>query len=250
MAHKQEVVFKAIRCLKLRRIIGVGFLLSFALLFGGCQSFGVGKAKSSTKDEITTTPVEKKKAKLLKAIDRKFENPQAHFELGQLYQADGLWSQAKHEYNVAFSFDPAHLPTQAAMVKVLIESGDTTKSGIYADIYMNQVASSAAESLKLGLAFQGQALDEYALGCYRQALHLAPTSAKINRQIGYYYLSKGNRELAKPYLSRSFQLDPLQPEVAGELGRLGVAVAIPRKIQKDTRKLDKIVEQSDKKVKP
>jgi hypothetical protein len=29
-----------------------------------------------------------------------------------------------------------------------------------------------------------------------------------------------------------------------------VAVAIPRKTQKDTRKLDKIVEQSDKKVKP
>ncbi len=79
---------------------------------------------------------------------------------------------------------------------------------------------------------------------------MAPNSAKINRQIGYYYLSRGDRELAKSYLSRSFQLDPLQSEVAGELGRLGVAVAIPRKTQKDTTKLDKIVEQSDKEAKP
>ncbi len=250
MAYKQEVVFKATGCLKLRRIIGVGLLLSFALLFGGCQYFRIGRAKSPAIEEVARTPAEKKKAKLLKAVDRKFENPKAHFELGQLYQADGLWSQAEHEYNVTLSFDPVHREAQAAMVKVLNDGGDTAKSQIYADIYMNQVASSAAESLRLGLAFQGQGLDEYALGCYRQALNLAPTSAKVNRQIGYYYLSKGDREQAKSYLSRSFQLDPLQPEVAGELGRLGVAVAIPRRIQKDTSRLDKIVEQSDKKPSP
>jgi tetratricopeptide (TPR) repeat protein len=250
MSHKQQVVFKAIRCLKLRRIIVVDFLLSFALLVGGCQSFGMGKAKSSTKDEITMTPTEEKKAKLLKAIDRKFENPQAHFELGQLYQADGMWSQAEHEYNVALSFDPVHRKAQAARVKVLLAIGDTVKSELLADEYMGQASVSPAESLKLGLAFQAQKLDDYALACYQQALHLAPTSAKINRQIGYYYLSRGDRELAKSYLSRSFQLDPLQSEVAGELGRLGVAVAIPRKTQKDTTKLDKIVEQSDKEVKP
>jgi tetratricopeptide (TPR) repeat protein len=243
MAHKQEVVFKAIRYSKLRRIIGAGLLLSFALLLGGC-------GKSSTKDEVTMTPTDEKKAKLLKAIDRKFENPQAHFELGQLYQADGMWSQAEHEYNVALSFDPILREAQAARVKVLLAIGDTVKSELLADEYMGQASVSPEESLKLGLAFQGQAMDEYALACYRQALNLAPTSAKINRQIGYYYLSKGDRDMAKSYLSRSFQIDPLQPEVAGELGRLGVAVAIPRKTQKNTRKLDKIVEQSDKKVKP
>ena len=100
----------------------------------------------------------------------------------------------------------------------------------------------------MGLAFQKEGLDEYALGCYQQALHLAPSSAKINRQIGYYYLSKGDKERAIDYLSRSFQLDPAQPEVAGQLGRLGGAVRIPRKTQKNTKKLAKIVEQSDKRV--
>ena len=74
---------------------------------------------------------------------------------------------------------------------------------------------------------------------------MAPNSDKINRQIGYYYLSKGNTAQAQDYLTRSFQLNPNQPDVAGELGRLGIAVQIPRKTQQDTKKLDKIVDQSD-----
>lgn len=225
-------------------------LLIYALLSGGCDSVrgflgGSGAGRASRIDEVTRTLADEKKAKLLKQIDRKFESPEAHFELGKLYQGDGLWTRAEHEYNIALSFDPAHRRAQAAMVKVLIDSGNTDKAELYADIYMNQVASSASGSLRLALAFQKEELDEYALGCYWQALHLAPNSAKINRQIGYYYLSKNEKGQAREYLGRSFQLDPTQPEVGGQLGRLGVAIKVPRKPPGDTRKLDKIVERSD-----
>jgi Tfp pilus assembly protein PilF len=248
MLHKWEVYFETMRCLKLRRIIVAASVLFFVWLFGGCESNG--KKAGQIKGEVAKTAAEEKKAKLLKEIDRKFENPQAHFELGRLYQADALWSQAEHEYSVTLSFEPAHLKAQAALVKVLIEGGDTAKARIYADIYTTHVATFANESLKLGLAFQEQGLDEYAFSCYQQALQLAPNSAKINRQIGYYYLTKGAREEAKSYLSRSFQLDPFQPEVAGELGRLGVVVTVPRKTVKDTRQLDKVVEEADKEHNP
>lgn len=222
---------------KLKIQVGL-VLLVCALLLGGCES---GETK-----EVEGTPAEKEKARLLKRIDRKFENPQAHFELGQLYQADGLWTQAEYQYNVTLSFDPVHREAQAAMVKVLADSGDAAKSALSADIYMNQTSGSAAGSLRLGLAFQNQGLDDYALACYRQALHLAPNSAKVNRQIGYYYLSRNDKFRAQDYLRRSFQLNPKQPEVAGELGRLGVGVKIPRKTEKSTSGLDKIVEESDR----
>ncbi len=222
--------------------VGLAFLIC-ALLFGGCNS---GKAKAPQVDEVKRTPAEEKKGKLLRRVDRKFENPETHFELGQLYQADGLWSQAEHQYNITLNFDPTHREAQAARVKVLLESGDTARAELLADEYMGQASVSAAGSLRLALAFQKQALDEYALACYRQALRLAPNSAKINRQIGYYYLSKNDKVRAQDYLTRSFQLNPNQPEVAGELGRLGTAVKIPRKTKKSTKKLDKIVEESDK----
>lgn len=222
-----------------QKSIGLAFLVCI-LLLGGCG----GKAKAPK--EIERTAAEKKKAKMLKAIERKFEDVDAHFKLGQLYQADGLWSQAENQYSVALSFDPAHRQAQAARVKVLLGVGDAAKAKLLADEYRERASISAAGSLQLALAFQEQGLDEYALACYQQALRMAPNSAKINRQIGYYYLSKGNKDVAREYLSRSFQLNPNQPEVAGELGRLGVAVKIPRKTEKSTKKLDKMVEKSDK----
>jgi Tfp pilus assembly protein PilF len=207
------------------------------LLLGGCNS--------SQKTTTTTSPVAGKakptaadvrKASLLKELDRKFENPDAHFELGELYQAEGQWPKAEYHYNIALSFAPAHRPAQAAIVKVLKDSGKTAKSKVAADLYISQVSGSAEESLKLGIAFAQQQLDDYSLVCYQQALNLEPNSAKANKQLGYYYLSKKDLTRAKEYLTRSFQLDPVQPDVAGELGRLGITVRIPRKTETQTSK--------------
>jgi len=113
------------------------------------------------------------------------------------------------------------------MVKVLANSGDTAKAEQYAKAYMNQASNSAMASLQLAEAFDKQGLDEYALACYKQALRLAPDSPEVNKQVGYYYLNNDDKTRAKDYLSRSFQLNPNQPDVAGELGRLGVVVKIP-----------------------
>ena len=55
---------------------------------------------------------------------------------------------------------------------------------------MNQAAGSATQSLRLGMAFQKQQLDGYALDSYQQALSLAPDSAEVNKQMGFYYLIK------------------------------------------------------------
>ena len=161
-----------------------------------------------------------------------------------------MWTQAEYEYNPALGFDPAYRPAQAAMVKVLLESDNHPRAEIYSDIYLNQVSNSAAESLKLGLAFQRQALDEHALTCYRQALGLAPNSAKVNRQVGYYYLSRNEKDVAKSYLKRSFDLNRNQADVAGELGRLGVAVRIPLKTTENVKKLDRIIDRADKQNAP
>jgi len=204
---------------------------AFLLALIGCES---QQAKNARAEKMRKLPVEARKVNLQESLDSKFENPQAHYELAQLYHAEGLWAKAEYHYNIALSFDPANAEAQAAMVKLFIDSGDMTKSKNYADIYVNMVGGSAVQSLRLAMAFQKEQLDEYALACYQQALELAPTSARINKQMGYYYLSKNDNDRAKEYLVRSFQLDPRQPEVAGELGRLGVEVRIPRKTAETT----------------
>lgn len=184
------------------------------------------------------SPTELRKAKLLKQLDLKFENPDVHFELGQLYQAEGQWAKAEYHYNVALEFDPAHKPAQAAMVKGLIKSGNTAKAEQYAKTYINLASSSATASLQLADSFDKQGLDEYAIASYQQALRLAPDSSEVHKQVGYYYLRKGDKAKAKDYLSRSFQINPNQPDVSGELGRLGIVVKIPREVEKNPVKAE------------
>ena len=215
-------------------------LLLCTTLFVGCKS-----QEAAGTGEVRTVPAEQRKADLLKTLDRKFENPQAHYELGQIYQSERQWLKAEYHYNTALSFDPALSEAQAATVKVILESGDTAKSKTYADIYMSKAAVSASGSFRLGLAFQKQLLDEYAFDCYMQALHLDPTSAKVHKQLGYYYLGKNDKVRAEEHFKRSFNLDPVQPEVAGELGRLGVEVRIPRKVERRQRKVDKTAEEKE-----
>lgn len=217
------------------------FVFIFALLFLCCTLSLIGcnsqPTTAATVDQARNIPPAAKKADLLNQLERKFENPQAHFELAQLYQAEGLLQKAEYHYNVALSFDPAHAQAQAAMVQLFFESGDPAKGKNYADIYVNQAAGSAVQSLRLAMAFQKEGLDEYTVACYQQALNLAPNSARVHKQMGYYYLSKNDKVKGKEYLVRSFQLDPNQPEVAGQLGRLGVEVRIPQKTETSGRQL-------------
>ncbi|HIJ72075.1 MAG TPA: hypothetical protein HPP87_12055 [Planctomycetes bacterium] len=208
------------------------------VLAGGCR-----KEVQRQDEKVAAVDTWEKKTDLLNQIEDKYENPEAHYQLGKLYQADGLWDKAEWHYNVALGFDPIHRQAQAAIVKLLAESGNKARSELSAEIYMNQAGTSAQASLRLGRAFQKELLDDYALACYRQAMDLAPNSAAIHRQIGYYYLSKGDKVRAEEYLRRSFQLDPYQAEVAGVLGRLGVVVQIPRETEKNTGALDKILNQ-------
>jgi tetratricopeptide (TPR) repeat protein len=183
--------------------------------------------KAAEAERARKLPADVRKANIQNSLDQKFENPVAHYELARIYHAEGNWAKAEYHYNIALSFDPANADAQVSMVKLFLDSGDTAKSKNYANTYVNQAGNSDIESLRLAMAFDKQQLDEYALTCYQQALNLSPDSAKINKQMAYYYLGKGDKDRAKEYLVRSFQLDPTQPEVAGELGKLGVEVKIP-----------------------
>ena len=76
---------------------GTGFvglvLLICVFLFTGCKSTAGDVRASKPKDAVRVS-IEQKKTVLLKRLERKFEDPDAQFELGQFYHADGLWSQA------------------------------------------------------------------------------------------------------------------------------------------------------------
>jgi len=215
-----------------REVLVAAGLLVCVLLLVGCNSQG---AKSS-KGDIGVAPSTDKKTRLLYELDRKFENPDVHFELGQLYRGEGLWTQAQYHYETALRFDPANMAAQAALVRVLTDSGQKAEANALARRYIEQVGGLWKETLKLGNAFRKEQVDDYVLVCYQQALRLSPESAEVHREMGYYYLSKNDKDAAKEHFKESFRLDPRQADVAGELGRLGVAVRVPREAQKEAEK--------------
>jgi len=218
-------------------------ITSLFIFTTGCDFFGMFK-KDNADEPLITDDLQKQK--LLKRLDKKYDDAEAHYQLGKLYLADGLWTKAEMEFNLAVNFDPSLWKAEAAKVKAIMQSGNSQRAKLSAENAMNRASVSAEASLLLGRAFQKELMDDYALACYQQALRLAPNSAALNKQIGYYYLAKGDKVRAEEYLKRSFQLNPYQPEVAGELGRLGIIVQIPRKQQKNTSTLDKLLNRKDK----
>ena len=204
----------------------------FFAVFSFFVSILTGCVSSNNTGSVDAPPVSPdiRKAELLNAInnENKFNDPDAHYELGQIYHSEGQWSNAEWYYERAISFDPVYWPAKAAMVKLFIDNKEPAKAKTHADIYMNEVSNSADQSLKLASAFQNKGLNEYALAAYQQAMSIEPGSAKVHKQIGYYYLSRNDKVKAEEHFVLSYRFDSNQPEVARELGRLGVEIRIPQ----------------------
>lgn len=199
--------------------------LVLALVLVGCES--TPKASDAANEETVARVGHK--AQLLEQIDRKYESPEAHYQLGKLSYNEGQLDKADFEYRVALGFNPVHYRAQAGVVKVAADQKQTERAQIIAELYISQAAVSAPASLRLGKAFQSEGLGEYALSCYYQASGLTPKDAEPYRLLGYYYLENGDKVRAEENFRRSFQLDSYQTDVSGELGRMGVIVGLPRK---------------------
>ena len=192
------------------------------LVLAGCESTPTTPANEEAVAEYGA------KAQLLEQIDQKYENPEAHYQLGKLAYVEGQLDKADFEYRVALGFNPVHYRAQAGVVKVATDQKQTERAQIIAELYISQTAVSAPGSLRLGKAFQNEGLGAYAISCYYQATSLTPKSPEPYKLLGYYYLGEDDQVRAEENLRRSFELDPYQTDVAGELGRMGVIIGLPR----------------------
>ena len=219
MTGRQRITKPVARNVLLHALVGIAL---FAIW--GC---GDGVRTGRPVDPIPTVPSDQTEAQLLAELDKKFENPQVHYDLARLYHRSQNWNNAEYHYRTALGFQPGNKAAQAGWVKMYLDRGQTAQAEQFANRYIRDAATAVNETLLLGWEFEQLGLDAYALRCFRQALDTAPDSFEANRQIGFYYLGKGDQAQAKQYLMRSFELNPRQPDVAGALGRLGVVVQSP-----------------------
>lgn len=204
------------------RIVTV-FVLLLALALAGCDS----SEKSSPADQAAMA-AQTEKEQLLDRIDRLYENPEAHYKLGKIYYNEGALDKADFEYRVAVGFDPVHYRAQAGIVRVAVDQKNPQSARTIAELYISQTSVSAEKSLLLGKAFENENLGEYATSCYYQAIGLDPEMSEPYKLLGLRFLKAGDKVRAEENLRRSFELNPYQPDVSGELGRLGVPVQTPQ----------------------
>jgi len=207
---------------KKREALLAAVLLVFITAIVGCSGEQAGGLQSDTLAGAA------ERVELHAKLQQHFESPDVHFELAQSYRKYGLWRQAKYHYESALRFDPINRGAQAAVVKILLDRGQQSQAAACAKQYIKQAEYSLQETMKLGRAFEQEGAGEYAFACYQQAVKLSPESPEGHKALGWYYLSKNNDDMAKECLKQSYRLDPSQAEVAGELGRLGVIVTLPR----------------------
>ncbi len=204
------------------RIKLIGSVVVLAFLVVGC-----GESEVSQIPPAEIMSAQQRTEILRRQIDEKYESPQAHYELGRIYHASGLWRKAEEEYRVAVGFDPVLWDAEASLVKVFLDRGDEAGSKEVAAAAIDRATLSAGMLLGLAEAFEKEYLDNYALKCHSEALALAPDSPDVYKRIGFFYVTQRDHSRAETNLRRSFELDPYQPDVAGELGRLGVIVEVP-----------------------
>ncbi len=209
---------------------GSVLLLLLVCIFAGLFVFACGGCSNPSVIPHSTGSIPDKETYLLNRLDQKFENSEVHCELGRFYLSEGRWDKANYHLNVALGFDPSHRDCQAAFISMLEKQGKSSEAALYVGRYQGQLFSSPTQLVKLGKAFADEGLDVYALSTFQKALQIDPDDAAANKHLGLYYLSRHKADQAKQYLSRSFDLNPNQPDVAGELGLMGVIVQTPRSV--------------------
>ena len=157
-------------------------------------------------------------------LNMNYANPNAHCELGKYYLAKGMWARAEFHLEAALNCDPGHRNSQAAYIKLFHKKGDLIKAQQYFSKYQRQLISSPDEMVKFAKVLGEEGLDQFALNCFNQALLLNPDSSDANKYLGYFYLYRNNNKLAKRYFTKSFKLNANQPDIAGELGKMGVVI--------------------------
>jgi tetratricopeptide (TPR) repeat protein len=204
------------------KFIFITMLCVAGLLAAGCPATSPRPVEGDARKTVKLAPVENEGV-LLGAIEKDFSNADLHFRLARVYHQKGQVASAEFEYERALVFDPLHFDSQAALVKLWMDAGNSAKAEGEIDRYIDR-AGNAKDLIGLGTAFHRQGLLDPAKRCYDLAIQREPNNAAAYKQLGLYYLSKNDKTNAGQMFAKSFELNPYQSDVAMELGRLGVTV--------------------------
>ena len=214
------------------------FLLPVALLLGGCNVYYAEQATKKGRAALRLGDEAKEHGDYQEADDN-YRRAQLEFEsavdldpgftnryynLGRSSQALKQYERALEEYRRALEYYPGHGEARKGRIDCLVQMNAPQRQ-------IDDEVDSAVNTLHVrehGRIYLAQAAAYYRVGraadippVLGRALAAAPADAHVHALAGRLYRALGDVSSAKRCFITAYQLDPDEPDVAGELGRLG-----------------------------
>ena len=135
------------------------------------------------------------------------ENAEAHAELGQSYNALGMYAEAEQEYVRAIELAPKDSDFHGRLCVDYSEWGRFDKA---IDCYKEAIKKDPNHVyyLSLGDAYQNQGKLDEAIAAYQKSLEKKPTFTFALYQLAYAYMKKGDAQSAIEPLQKMLAVEP------------------------------------------
>jgi len=206
------------------------FVLIFAIIgLGGCAPSVFDGVRLNRKAQVYISHGQYSHAEKLlqESLNADYENSASHYWLGQCFEARQEMEKAIYEYRLAVRFNPAMNLAQMTLIMALEDVGKHAESLEAASVYLSHKKGAARDCINLAEIFSKHGLPAHTILAYEQAQKVEPNNAKPSMALAEYCFLLNNKDRAIKALIKAFEIDPVYPGLAKQLGELGLRVTIP-----------------------
>ncbi|HUW81305.1 MAG TPA: tetratricopeptide repeat protein [Phycisphaerae bacterium] len=216
------------------RLVAI-FVVLVSISVSGCTTHTVGELNRMGLDEYRKVRYSEAKAYFEQAWKMDRERPVTLYNLGRCAMAMGqqrfrqgrfaaslrYLDEAIHWFDSAIESFPGYTDAQIAHVQALDLQGKYRKALQAAEWADTYVGPGAKQKLVLAGHYERIGDLDEALLCYRQAAAIESDNSYVRAELGRFYARQGLTSQARAEFQRAQELRPTDPDVAGDLARLG-----------------------------
>lgn len=170
------------------------------------------------------------------ALEKDQKYPDAHYNLGRVYKAQGFIKEALVEFQIALKLNPNYVAAKRELnaIKASLENDVRAQLKIKGKENFNQTQFEpipAAEAEKKARQLLNQGRADEAIRYFEQALRQKEDDAGLNKMIGYLYFRQNRYSNSLERYSKAMQLSPADPEVPYAIGLIHMKTSMPEKAE-------------------
>lgn len=176
-----------------------------------------------------------------KALEVDERYPDAHYNLGRVYQAQGFIKEALVEYQIALKLKPDYIAARRAYdsLKASLEDDVRQQLKIKGKDNIDKTVFKplpAEQAEKKGRELLSQNRPQEAIRYFEQAVRQRPDNLGLNKILGYLYFRQNRFANALKYYEKALELMPVDPEIPYAIGLIQMKTSLPEKAESYFRK--------------